>query len=186
VRLAVALLTTATACGGPWLTWRAQPPAPTLVGRVTIAVTDHRIGPQGGDDPCVIGSEHGVLLIPSALRLSEPTEAADTIRDLIGHAALSAGIGVAPADDAAGSAKIAVEIQSMWCEGVLAAYTKARLGGSLVVIGRDGAVRVPGMAIQVEGAGGSCRDAYHTMLTNAYSQATALLSQPTVKAAVTP
>ncbi|MGZ3438651.1 MAG: hypothetical protein ACXVDD_04020 [Polyangia bacterium] len=173
------------ACGGQLLTWRAQPAAPALSGKVMIAVADHRVGNQGGDDPSVIGSERGALLIPSTLRLSEPTEAAATIRDLLGQAALTAGIGVAAHGELTGTAKLAVEIQSLWCDGVLLAYTKARLGASLAVLAPDGAVRLADVPIQVEGGGASCRDAYQTMLTNAYSQAAAIMSQPQVRGALT-
>ena len=133
--LAVTSLAAATACGGPWLKWRAQPAAPTLVGKVSVAVTDHRVSTQGGDDPRLIGSERGALFIPNALRLDEPTDAANAIRDLVGQAALTAGIGVAPADGGGGGVKIAVELSTLWCEGLLAAITRARLGGTEPPVG---------------------------------------------------
>jgi hypothetical protein len=181
--IAGTLLATAAACGGPIMSWRGQPASLAQTGKVTVAVTDRRVGPQGGDDPSVIGSERGALMIPSAIRLSEPTEAADKLRELVTQAALTAGIGVV---DAGGKARIAVDVQNMWCEGIFAAYTKARLGGLLNVLGPDGTPRTAAMPIQVEGAAGDCKSAYQQMLTNAYSQVAALLSQPAVKAAVGP
>lgn len=180
--LAGTLLAMAAACT-PVMSWRAQPAAPTLTGKVTVAVTDKRTGPQGGDDPSVIGTERGALLIPSAIRLSEPTEPADRLRELVTQAALTAGIGVAP--DGRG-ARIALEVRNMWCEGVIMAYTKAYLIGAMTVLGPDGAPRTAPMNISVEAASGDCKRAYIDMLTNAYSQIAALLSQPTVKAAVGP
>jgi len=179
--LAGALLALSAACT-PVMSWRAQPAAPTLTGKVSVAVTDKRVGPQGGDDPSVIGTERGALMIPSAIRLSEPTEAADRLRELVTQAALTAGIGVA---DGAGT-RIAVEVRNMWCEGVIMAYTKAYLVGVMSVLGPDGAPRTAPMNISVEAGSGDCKRAYIQMLTNAYSQVAALLSQPPVKAAIGP
>src|SRR4051812_36604164 len=143
VCLAAASLTIATACSSSELTWRAQPPAPALAGKLVITVADRRVGPQGGDDPRVIGSERGVMLIPNTLKLSEPTDAADTIRRLFVGAALTAGIAVAPPGETNGtSARLAVEIHNLWCDGVVLAYTRARLVATLTALGPDGTARV--------------------------------------------
>jgi hypothetical protein len=165
------------------MSWRAQPPAPTLTGKATVVVTDKRRGPQGGDDPSVIGSERGAFMVASPVRLSEPTEAADKLRDLVTQAALTAGIGVAPA---AGGARIALDVHDLWCDGVWLAYTKARLVGVMAVLGPDGAPRTAAMPVQVEAGGGDCKGAYQHMLSNAFSAVTSLLSSPAVKAAVGP
>jgi hypothetical protein len=180
--LAVTLLALSAACGGPIMSWRAQPPAPALTGKAAVVVTDKRRGPQGGDDPSVIGSERGAFLVASAVRLAEPTEAADKLRDLVTQAALTAGIGVGPA----GSARIALDVHDLWCEGVVMAYTKARLVGVMAVLGPDGAPRTPAMPVQVEAGGGDCKRAYQHMLSNAYSEITSILSTPAIKAAVGP
>ncbi|HXU70522.1 MAG TPA: hypothetical protein VN947_14390 [Polyangia bacterium] len=179
-----ATLVSAAGCGGELMTWRKQPPAPSLAGKVVITVADRRAGSQGGDDPSLVGSEHGALFIPHALRLSGPTEAADRIRTLVAEAALTAGVGVAPPGDGSGTARLAVEIHNMWCDGISLAYTKARLIASAIVTGPEGAVRA-NMPLQVEGAGAHCSDAYETMLNNAYSSASAQMSDPHLKAALT-
>jgi hypothetical protein len=174
----------ATACSSSELTWRAQPPAPALAGKLIITVADHRVGPQGGDDPRIIGSERGALLIPNTLKLSEPTDAADTIRRLLVGAALTAGVGVA-APGETGSAKLAVEIHNLWCDGVMLAYTKARLVATLSALGPDGSTRVADTPpLQMESGGASCRDAYEKMLTNAYSAAVSIMMTPPIKAAL--
>src|SRR6185312_7925755 len=116
-----ATLVSAAGCGGELMTWRKQPPAPSLAGKVVITVADRRAGSQGGDDPSLVGSEHGALFIPHALRLSGPAEAA-----------LTAGVGVAPPGDGSGTARLAVEIHNMWCDGISLAYTKARLIASAI------------------------------------------------------
>jgi hypothetical protein len=187
VCLAGAMLMIAAACGGPYryLTWRTQPPAPALVGKVTIAVVDHRVAGRGGDDPTEVGSERGALLVKSTLRMSTPTEVAEAIHDLLGQAALTAGIGVAAPDSAGGTAKIAVEIQSLWCEGVMAAYTRAQLGANLTVLAPDGSVRLAGVPLQVEGGGGSCSGAFERLMANAYASAVAVMSEPQVRGALT-
>ena len=160
-----AALMIATACSSSELTWRAQPPAPALAGKLVITVADRRVGPQGGDDPRVIGSERGALLIPNTLKLAEPTDAADTIRRMLVGAALTAGVGVAPPGDASGS---------------------ARLVATLTALGPDGSTRVADTPpLQIEGGGANCRDAYAKMLTDAYSAAVSILMTPPIKAALT-
>src|SRR6185312_13748662 len=93
-----ATLVSAAGCGGELMTWRKQPPAPSLAGKVVITVADRRAGSQGG---------------------------ADRIRTLVAEAALTAGVGVAPPGDGSGTARLAVEIHNMWCDGISLAYTKA-------------------------------------------------------------
>src|SRR6478735_4675187 len=172
------------ACGGRWMTWKAQPAAPMVAGKVAITVADHREVKKGGDDPRVVGQERNGWGIPFAIRLPTPTEAGDSVRDMLGQAALTAGIGVAPVTDPAPTAKVAVEIQSMWCDGYSPVY-KAGLTASVMVLGADGAVRVPGVPLQVEDGAWTCRDAYKNMLTKAYQQAVAMMSQPQFKDAAT-
>lgn len=184
VAVAGATLVGQGGCGGELMTWRTQPPAPSLAGKLVITVADRRAGNEGGDDPSLVGSEHGALFIPHALRLSGPTEAADKIRRLVSEAARTAGVGVAPPGDTSGTARLAVEIHNLWCDGISLAYTKARLIASAIVTGPEGAVR-GNMPLQVEGAGAHCSDAYETMLTNAYSSASAQMSDPHLKAALT-
>jgi hypothetical protein len=176
----------ATACSSSELSWRAQPPAPALAGKLVITVADRRVGAQGGDDPRVIGSEHGAFFIPNELKLSEPTDAADTIRRLFVGAALTAGIGVAQTGDTSGSATLAVEIHNLWCDGVALAYTKARLVATLTALGPDGSTRVADLPpLQIEGGGANCRGAYEKMLTDAYSAAASILMTPPIKGALT-
>ena len=172
------------ACGGRWMTWRAQPAAPAVAGKIMITVADHREVKKGGDDPRVVGQERNGWGIPFAIRLPTPTEAADSVRDMLGQAALTAGVGVAPMGDMTGSAKVAVEIQSMWCDGYSPVY-KAGMTASVMVLGPDNAVRVPGMPLQAEDGAWNCHDAYRNMLTKAYQQAVAMMSQPQIRDALT-
>lgn len=182
--IAAALLATAAACTSSELTWRAQPPAPTLAGKLAITVVDRRVGPQGGHDPRVVGNERGAFLAPHTLALTEPTDAADTIRRLLVGAALTAGLGVAP-PDGGGSAKLAVELHVLWCDGVALAYTKARLTATLTLLAPDGTTRVADAPpLQIENGGANCHEAYKTMLTNAYSAAVSILMTPPIHAAL--
>jgi len=178
------MLMGAVACGGRWMTWRAQPAAAMVAGKVMITVADHREVKKGGDDPRVVGQERNGWGIPFAIRMPTPTEPADSVRDLLGQAALTAGVGVAPMGDQTGTAKVAVEIQSMWCDGYSPVY-KANLTASVIVLAPDGMVRVPGMPLQSEDGAWNCHDAYKNMLTKAYDQAVAMMSQPQVKSALT-
>jgi len=174
----------AVACGGRWMMWTARPAAPAVAGKLMITVADHREVAKGGKDSRVVGQERNGWGIPFPIRLPTPTEAADSVRDLLGQAALTAGIGVAPLGDAAPTAKVAVEIQSMWCDGYSPVY-KAGMTASVMVLGPDGAVRLPGVPLQADDGAWNCHDAYKKMLTKTYDQAVALMSQPQFKDAAT-
>jgi hypothetical protein len=183
ITVAGALLASAVACGGRWMTWRAQPAAPMVAGKVVITVADHREAKKGGEDPSVVGLQRNGWGIPFPVRLPTPTEAADSLRDMLGQAALTAGVGVAPAGDPTGTSHIAVEIQSMWCDGYSPVY-KAGMTAGLIVLGPDGAVRVPAVPIQAEDGAWDCHDAYRNMLSKAYQQAVAMMSAPQVRDAL--
>jgi hypothetical protein len=184
VLVAGATMVGLVACGGHWMTWRMQPAAPAVAGKVQITVADHREEKKGGADPRVVGNERNGWGIPFAIRLPMPTDAADSVRELLGQAAMTAGIGVAPLGDPTGTSKLAVEIQAMWCDGYSPVY-KANMTASVMVLGPDGSVRVPGQPIQVEDGAWNCHDAYRNMLTKAYQQAVAMMAQAPFRGAAT-
>lgn len=177
---AVAVL--AVGCGGRWLRWKAKPAAPAMVGKADITVADHREPKKGGADPRHVGNERNGWGIPFAVRLRTPTEAAESIRDFIGQAAMSSGVGVAaPGEPVTG--RIAIEIQQMWCDGYPPVY-KANLVAAVTVVGPDNSPRLPPVPLMVEGGHMGCQWAYENMLTKAYAQAMALMSQQSFKDAI--
>jgi hypothetical protein len=180
---AVALL--AVGCGGRWLRWQARPPAPAMVGKVEITVADHRAPKRGGANPRHVGDERNGWGIPFPITLRSPTEAAESIRDLIGQAARSSGVGIAaPGEPVSG--RIVVEIEELWCDGAPPDYT-ARVAAAITVVGADDSPPAAAAAPQrvtVEGGHVDCQRAYEDVLTKAYDRMTALMSQPGFKEAV--
>jgi hypothetical protein len=172
------------ACGGRYLRWNAQGPAPAVAGKVDITVADHREEKKGGADPRLVGNERNGWGIPFAIRVRTPTEVSESVRDLLGQAALTAGVGVTAMGDQSATAKLAVEIQQMWCDGYPPAY-KANLLASVALLGPDGQVRVPGMPLASDGAHMNCQGAYQNALTRAYEAAVAMMSAQPFKDAAT-
>jgi hypothetical protein len=183
MRVRVVLFATLSGCNLPLLTYHSQPAAPMVAGKVAITVTDKREPELGGKDPRVVGQERNGWGSPLPVRASTPTEAEETLRDLLGQAALTAGIGVAKATDPTPTAKVTVEIQRMWCDGYSPVY-KADLTANVTVLGADGSVRMPAQELKSEDGSWSCHDAYRNMLTKTYTQAVAMMSQPPFKDAV--
>jgi hypothetical protein len=172
----------AVGCGGRWLRWKAKPAASTMVGKADITVADHREPKKGGMDPRHVGNERNGWGVPFAIRLRSPTEAAESIRDFIGQAAMSSGVGVAaPGEPVTG--RIAVEIQQLWCDGYPPVY-KANMVAAITVVGPDNSPRMPAVPLVAEGGHMGCQWAYQNMLTKAYDQAMALMSQQGFKDAV--
>ena len=155
---------------------------------MAITVADHREEKKGGKDTRVIGIEpqnNGFTgLIPLPLKLKSPTEVADALRDLLGQAALSSGIGVAPQGDPAPTSKLSVEVQTFWCTG-FPPVMKVNITASAILLGPDGAVRVPGQPLQAEDGSVSCQHAYMKALNTLYTNAQGLFSQQPVHDAAT-
>jgi hypothetical protein len=170
-----------TGCG-PYLRWDARPSAPMVRGKVIISVADNREPKKGGAEKQEIGMQPGAFAIPETIRLPSPYDVAETMRELLGQAALTAGVGVAPVGDNAGTSKIAVEVQTFWCTGWTFHFV-TNVSASVMIIDPAGAVRVPGMPLTVEDSAGDCRTAYRKALTRAYETAVAMLSQPNIQAA---
>jgi hypothetical protein len=179
-----ALVAAGIGCGGRWMVWNAKPAAPAVAGKIMITVADHREVKKGGDDPRVVGQERNGWGIPFAIRLPTPTEYAESVRDLIGQAALTAGIGVAPAGDMTGTARIQIDVAQGWCDGYFPVY-KANLAGTVALLGPDGAPRMQPMAISVDDGAGDCHSAYRKMLTKLYDTAVGMMSSPQFKDAAT-
>lgn len=180
--LVAAVATVGAACGGRWLTWKSRPAAPAVAGKIMITVTDRREEKKGGQDPRVVANERNGWGIPFAIRLRTNEEAAESLRDMLGQAALTAGIGVAPVGDNMATARVAVEIQNMWCDGYSMVY-KANLTASVMVLGPDNQPRMAAMPLTAEDGHMNCRSAYQKMLTKAYDQAVAMMSMPQFKEA---
>jgi hypothetical protein len=173
-----------TACG-PYLRWKSAPSATSAAGKIAIIVEDKREPKKGGDDHRAIGVETGAFGIPDTVRLPSPDEAASALRGLVAQAALAAGVGVSPPGDTSATAKVVVELQTLWCTGYPPVY-KAELSASVTIVDpATNAVRVVAMPLQGDDGSTGCRDAYQGALTQAFAAAQAIFAQAQVKAAAT-
>jgi hypothetical protein len=180
--LASALAVTTLGCG-PYLRWEARPAMPMVAGKLAISVADNREPKKGGDDKRVIGYQPGPFAIPDPIRMPTETEVADTMHELLGQAALAAGIGVAPVGDPTPTGKLAVEVQTFWCAGFTFHFVVNIAASMMVIDPASGAVRVPGQPISVEDSAGDCRSAYRKALTKAFDMAAIAFAQPGMKQA---
>lgn len=179
-------LTTLAACGGGYLRWKARPAAPAVVGKIAILVNDSRPekNPQNSDRR-VVGMQPGFANIPTPIRLPTETEAAESVRDMLGQAALTAGIGVAPAGDPAPSAKVMVDMGYLWCTGFWPVFRAGLVAGITVIDPATNQPRTQPMLLKTEGGAGDCQSAHRDNLTKAYDAAVAMMASPEFKGAAT-
>jgi hypothetical protein len=172
-------------CGGTYLTYKAQPPAPSLNGKVAIEVRDTREAGRGGDKTDQVGLQTGAFGVPAPIRLRAPEDVSGTVHKLVGEAAQSAGVAVVPPGASDATGKLLVEVQRFWCTGYSPAY-KGDVTLSLTVTDPSGAqVRVPGQPLHAEAGGMDCRGIYKKILTQLFdSTRTALSAEPLRSAAV--
>jgi hypothetical protein len=170
-------------CGGTYLTYKTQPAAASLSGKVAIEVRDAREPNRGGDKKEQIGLQTGAFGVPAPIRLKAPEEVAGTVAKLITESANAAGVAVVPpgAPDATG--KLVVEVQRFWCTGYNPAY-KADVTLSLTVTDPSGAqVRVPGQPLHADAGGMECRGIYKKLLTQLFQTAKTAMAADPIKAA---
>ncbi len=180
------LLAAAFGCGPRrYLAWDGAPPAPALMGRVSVEVADRREPKRGGEDPSVIGIQRSGWGIPYPIHIGGPAELALELHDLFAEAANSTGIGVLPLGQAAGAtSRLAVEIQTFWCDGYFPVFKAHAVASAVIVDGATGQVRVPGQPLTAEGQAGDCRRALRRTMSALYSSARGLFANPQLHAAL--
>jgi hypothetical protein len=186
---ATALIAAGIGCGGRWLRWSAKPAAPSVAGKIVLEVADHREPKKGGEDPRQVGFNResggfGIPGVPRPILLPSATEYAESLRDLFGQAALTAGIGVAPAGDNSGTARVVVEVSNGWCDGFFPVY-KANVNAMVTVTGPDNAPRMQPVPVASGDDAGDCQTAYKKTLTKLYDTAVGVMSTPQFKEAAT-
>jgi hypothetical protein len=181
---AFAVLSLAVAAGcGPhhYLMWEAAPPAPTMMGRVAVTVTDRREAKRGGEDPTSVGFQRSGWGIPYPIRIGDPSQLAMDVHDLLSQAMLSSGVGVlAPGQPQGATSHVMVDIQNFWCDGYWPVYKAGVALGVTVVDPATNTVRMPGQPLLAEGQAGDCRNAYHNALNTLFNNARAMFSAPQV------
>src|SRR3954471_1526079 len=122
-KVSFALLSLVAGCGGSYLQYKSQPPAPSPAGKIIVEVRDSREPKVGGDKKELVGMQTGAFGIPTAIKVGSPTTVAETVQKLVGEAAMSAGVGVAGKGEEAGAtARVIIGIQRFWCTGYNPAY----------------------------------------------------------------
>jgi hypothetical protein len=159
---------------GKYLTWRTKPPATTVTGKLNIMVDDTRQKKGLVKDTRIVATEPGPYMIPIDKRLDTPTEAAESIRDMLGQAALSSGVGVAAVGEK-GTANLMVELNGLHCTGHWPVFIASFAAGITLVDPTTMAVRMPTQAITVQGGAGDCQNAHKDALTKAYLEAEKLM-----------
>jgi hypothetical protein len=182
-KLAFAVLPLLAVGCGPYLQYKAQPPAPSLQGKVVVEVRDAREPGKGGNQHEQVGVQRGSFGIPDNIRVESPTMVADTMHSLVSDAAMAAGLGVAQKGDEAGAtSRIVVDIQRFWCVGY-GGY-KGDVTASVMVTDPSGQqIRIPGQPVHTDDGGIDCRRIFKKSLTEFLVAARALLLQPQVRAA---
>jgi hypothetical protein len=176
------LLIVAAAGCGPYLQYTAQPRSPTPSGKIIVDVRDNREPKFGGEKKNEVGIQSGAFDLPSTIRVESGTTVADTMRRLIGDAALAAGVGVAATtDDPGATARVVVEVTRLWCTGYRPAY-RADITVNLSIADPTGReVRLPPQAVHAENGGLDCRRGYQRALTEFLNNTKALFATEQVK-----
>jgi hypothetical protein len=175
------LIAVATGCG-PYLQYAAQPRSPTPSGKIIVDVRDNREPKFGGEKKNEVGIQSGAFDLATAIRVEGATTVADTMRRLVGDAALAAGIGVATTnDDPAATARVVVEVTRLWCTGYRPAY-RADITANLSIADPTGReIRLPAQAVHAENGGLDCRRAYQRALSGFLNSAKALFATEQVR-----
>lgn len=176
------LVAVAAGCGPHrYLIWEAAPPAPSVMGRAAITVTDRREPKKGGQDPSVVGFQRDGWGIPHPIHIGDAMQLSMDMHDLLTQAALSAGVGVTPPGQEGGAtSRIVVEIQNFWCDGYWPVFKGGVVASVTVIDPASNQVRIPGQPLQSEGQDGNCRGAFHRSLNNLVMTARALFATPQV------
>ena len=184
--LALLSLVVVAGCGPHrYLVWEAAPPAPSLMGRAAINVTDHREPKKGGDDPSVVGFQRSGFGIPYPIHIGNPGQLSMDMHELLAEAMMSVGVAVlAPGQDQGASSRVMVDIQSFWCDGYWPVFKGGIVAGVTIVDGATNQVRVPGQPLAAEGAAGDCRTAYHKALNALFNNARAMFGSPQIHEAL--
>jgi hypothetical protein len=174
----------------PYLRWSAQPPPPTMEGRIVIRdVINKRPPKKGADTPQNVGNVRSGFGIPYAVRLDGGAESANveprTLTEAMSEfAAISlsqAGLAVVGPADPQPTAHLWVEVLELWCDGYMGYGATVSL--QLVLTDpRSQALRTK-VPVRQEGHGPSCRDAYTNALNVVQSQIAAAFLRPDVHAA---
>jgi hypothetical protein len=188
--LALALTLVGCAPPAPYLRWNAQPPPPTMEGRIVIRdVINKRPPKKGADTPQNVGNVRSGFGIPYAVRLDGGAEGANveprTLTEAMGEFAASAvgqaGLAVVAPTDPQPTAHLWVEVLELWCDGYMGYGATVSL--QLVLTDpRTQALRTK-VPVRQEGHGGSCRDAYTNALNDVQAQIAAAFTRPDVRAA---
>lgn len=184
---AVLLLVAAGFGCGPsrYLAWDAAPPAPSLIGRVSIEVGDRREPKHGGEDPSVIGLQRSGFGIPYPIHIGGRAELSLEMHDILTDAAMSEGIGVLPPGPPVGAtSRLVVEIQQFWCDGYFPVYKSNISASATIVDGATGQVRVPGQPLVAAANDGDCRHALRRAVNQLYGSARGWFANPQIRNAL--
>lgn len=188
----VALTVALVGCGPPtpYLRWSAQPPPPTMEGRIVLRdVINRRPPKKGADHPQNVGNVRSGFGIPYAVRLDggaeganvEPRTLGQSMSEFAAAALAHAGLAVVAPDDPQPTSHLWIEVHELWCDGYMGYGATVSL--QLVLTDpRTQTVRVS-VPVRQEGHAGSCRDAYANALNVLQSELAAAFMRPDVRAA---
>lgn len=168
---------------GHYLQWKAQPPAAAVAGKLSIAVADVRPADKGGTDKRVVAIVPGFAMIPMPQRLATPEDAANRMGVLIAEAAQANGIGLA-APGEAGTAKMIVDMSSLWCQGFTPVFIANAAVTAKIVDPATGAVRVQTETIAVQDGSMDCQGAFRHTLSKLFKGVSTMFATPAVKDAI--
>ena len=174
----------------PYLRWNANPPPPTMEGRIVIRdVINKRPPKKGADTPQNVGNVRSGFGIPYAVRLDggaeganvEPRTLTESMSEFAATSLAQAGLAVVAPTDPQPTAHLWVEVLELWCDGYMGYGATVTL--QLVLTDpRTQALRTK-VPVRQEGKGGTCRDAFANALNVLQSQIAAAFMRPDVRAA---
>lgn len=185
-------------CGPPtpYLRWTAEPPAPSLQGRVSLRdVINKRDAKHGATDPAAVGNIRNGFGVPYPVRIDgggggwegsiEPRTMGQSIGELVATAMMHAGVGVVAPNDPQPTSLLFVEVYELWCDGYVGYGASISLQLAIVdPATQQLRTKIP---IRNEGSAGNCRDAFARALSGAEASIAAAFAQPEVRAAaITP
>ena len=190
IRFVALALLVGCAPPAPYLRWNAQPPPPTMEGRIVIRdVINKRPPKKGADTPQNVGNIRSGFGIPYAVRLDggaeggnvEPRTLSEAMGEFAATALSQAGLAVVAPTDAQPTAHLWIEVLELWCDGYMGYGATVSL--QLVLTDpRTQALRTK-VPVRQEGHAGSCRDAYTNALNVLQPQIAAAFMRPDVRAA---
>lgn len=182
---AALLVTAAAGCGTFHVEWDPVPAQASLVGAVSIEVTDRRMHRQGDNDKSLVGNDRDSWGLPHPVRVDGSEALAVELRNLFADAAQSDGIGVATPGQRVGvSTRLIVEIQDFWCDGLTPVY-HAWLTASLEIVdAATNQVRMAAQPLTAKDTSLTCRGALGHTTATLYQNARGFFANASVRAAL--